>query len=57
MVIRPNRVKDQLRQGRHALCFAAWGYSGADHLERLAPAQPDGHRRGVVGWQRRQSRG
>ena len=31
MDIRPNRVKDRLRQGRHALCFAAWGYSGADH--------------------------
>ena len=42
MLIRPNRVKDRLRQGRHALCFAAWGYSGADHLERLAPANPDG---------------
>ena len=42
MIIRPNRVKDRLRQGRHALCFAAWGYSGADHLERLAPASPDG---------------
>ena len=42
MIIRPNRVKDRLRQGLHALCFAAWGYSGADHLERLAPARPDG---------------
>ena len=42
MIIRPNRVKDRLRQGQHALCFAAWGYSGADHLERLAPMQPDG---------------
>ncbi len=40
--IRPNRVKERLQKGLHALCFAAWGYDGADHLERLAPADPDG---------------
>lgn len=42
MTPRPNRIKQRLHQGLHALCFAAWGYGGADHLERLAPAQPDG---------------
>ena len=40
--VRPNRVKQRLAQGQHALCFAAWGYGGADHLERLGPAEPDG---------------
>ena len=25
-----------------AVCFAAWGYGGADGLERLAPLEPDG---------------
>ena len=41
MIIGPRRGKDRLRQGQHALRFAAWGCGGSDHLERLAPMQPD----------------
>lgn len=39
--MRVNRAKAKLQAGEAAVCFAAWGYGGADALERLAPLEPD----------------
>ena len=42
MKIRKNIVKERLAQGKTVSCFAAWGFSGPDHIERLAPFNPHG---------------
>ncbi|MCH7642816.1 MAG: hypothetical protein IIC30_06025, partial [Chloroflexi bacterium] len=39
--LRVNKAKQKLANGGIAVCFAAWGYGGADALERLAPLEPD----------------
>ena len=42
MNIRRNIVKERLHQGKTVSCLAAWGYSGPDQIERLAPMKPHG---------------
>ena len=37
--MRVNRAKAKLQAGKAAVCFAAWGYGGADALERLYAAK------------------
>lgn len=39
--LRVNKAKQKLSNGEVALAFAAWGYAGADALERLAPLESD----------------
>ena len=42
MEIRRNIAKERLHQGKTVSCFAGWGFSGSDHIERLAPLKPHG---------------
>ena len=42
MEIRRNIAKERLHQGKTVSCFAGWGFSGPDHIERLAPLKPHG---------------
>lgn len=39
--LRVNKAKHKLANGETVVCFAAWGYGGADALERLVTLEPD----------------